>query len=335
MTGELLASVEDDDKGVMTMKTVRLLIIAYVILLAVALGAMPALAVSNGVNGQAGTATAQFLKIPTSARYYALGGVYAGLGNDAAGLYGQPAASLGVEQYEVTGTHNEWLSDVRHEYLGFVYRLDPDRAVSAQFTYLGIDGLERTEENAAGLLASRGGSFGASDYAVALGYAQRLTRDIRAGGTVKLVRSTIDGTGASAVAFDGGVQWQPDEFLTLGASVTNLGTKMKFISTANRLPLTWRFGAAYRIPTNSYFDVILAADASKPIDARWTSHFGVEFAGDFWALRGGWRSDNALDAGWSAGAGIKVFDALRIDYAYAPGGVLGNTQFFTATYGFR
>lgn len=297
--------------------------------------AMPALAVSDGIDGQAGTATAQFLKIPTSARYYALGGAYAGLGNDAAGVYGQPAASLGVEQYEVTGTHNEWLSDVRHEYLGFVYKLDPDRAVSGQFTYLGVDGFERTDEDANGLLVTRGGTFDAADYAVALGYAQRVTREVRVGGTVKLVRSTIDGTSASAVAFDGGVQWQPDEFLTLGASFTNLGTKMKFISTANRLPLTWRLGAAYRIPTNSYFDIILAADAAKPVDARWSSHFGIEAAGEFWALRGGWRSDNALDGGWSVGGGVKVFDSLKIDYAYAPGGVLGNTQLFTATYSFR
>jgi hypothetical protein len=240
-----------------------------------------------------------------------------------------------VEHVDVTATHNEWLSDVRHEYLGFVYKLDSERAVSGQITYLGVDGFERTEENAAGLLTTRGGTFDASDYAVAVGYAQRVTRDIRAGGTIKLVHSTLDSLDASAVALDAGVQWQAEEYLTLGASVTNLGTKMKFISTGNRLPLTWRFGAAYTIPTNSYFDIILAADASKPVDARWASHFGLEVAGEFWALRGGWRSDNALDAGWSVGAGVKLFEALRIDYAYAPGGVLGNTQFFTANYSFR
>ncbi|HNW93862.1 MAG TPA: PorV/PorQ family protein [bacterium] len=316
--------------------TTWLATIAYGLMMATA-AVTPALAVSNGVNAQAGTATEQFLKIPTSARYYAMGGAYAAVANDAAGMYGQPAASLGVEHVELAGTHNEWLSDVKHEYLSFVYKVDADRALSGQITYLGVDGFARTDEDAAGnyVAANSGGTFDASDFALAAGYAQQLTPTVRAGGTIKLVRSTIDGIDANAGAVDAGIMWQATDNLTLGASLTNLGSRMKFISTSNRLPMTWRAGAAYRLPLGEFADFTLTGDAMKAVDARCAGRFGMELSGDFWALRGGWRTDNALDNGWSAGAGVKLFDVLRIDYAYAPGGILGNTQFFTATYSFQ
>lgn len=311
------------------MKRLLMVTIAYLLALTPAFGA------SEGVYDGAGTATAQFLKIPTNARYQALGGAYAAIADDAAGLYGQPAAALAVQRIELSGTHNEWLSDVKHEYLSFAYKLDADRAVSAQVTYLGVGGFERTDEDANGILTTRGGSFDAADVAIAIGYAQRFNRQYELGGTFKYLRSTIDGIDANAVAFDGGVRYHYDEFLTLGASVTNLGTEMKFISTGNRLPLTWRFGAAYRYPTNAFFDVIVTGDAIKPIDANWAGRFGLECAGDFWALRGGYRTDDALDNGWSLGAGLKLFDSFKLDYAWAPGGALGNTQFFSASYCFQ
>lgn len=304
--------------------------------LAVCLCAAPAFAAgSDGINREAGTATAQFLKIPVGARYVALGGAYAAIGNDAHGLYGQPAAGSMAAAHQIGGTHNEWLSDVRHEYLGFIYKLDEGRAVTGHFTSLGTGDLERTDEDAAGNYVATGGTFDATDYAVAIGYADNLTPALNYGVTVKYLNSEIDNVSGNAFALDAGAVYHVTREFSVGASLTNLGSKMKFISTGNRLPLTWRFGAAYDYPVHPLFGVLLTGDAVKPIDARWAGHFGLELHGDPWALRAGYRTGDALDNGFSCGAGFTFFEALTVDYAWAPAGDLGNTQFFTATYQFK
>jgi len=290
---------------------------------------------ADGVYSEAGTSTAQFLKIPVGARYQALGGAYAAIGDDVHGLYGQPAAGSLASRQQVAGTHNEWLEDLRHEYVGFIYKTGPERAITGHFTYLGVGDIERTDEDAAGNLTTRGGSFEAADYALALGYADCWTPVIRYGGMIKYIHSEIDDVSADAWAVDAGVLYHYNNQLTLGASLTNLGGKMKFTRTADPIPLTWRLGVAYDLPIARQCNLLLTGDAVKPNDARWGGRFGAELYNGDWALRAGYRSDDALDNGFSCGAGYRFFDSFEVDYAWAPGGVLGNTQFFSATYLFR
>src|SRR5207244_7607600 len=95
------------------------------------------------------------------------------------------------------------------------------------------------------------GSFGANDFAVALGYAGHAAPGLRVGGALNWVREDIAGVAASALGLSAGGIYDVAAVpgLALGAAVRNLGKSPSFKTETGaagapvRQPLTFSAGA--------------------------------------------------------------------------------------------
>ncbi|MBI4052255.1 MAG: hypothetical protein HY400_07095 [Elusimicrobia bacterium] len=166
----------------------------------------------------------------------------------------------------------------------------------------------------------------------------------RLGGTIKLVQQNIADETAKGWALDLGVQRNLRTDLTLGLSVLNAGSKLKFIEEPFKLPLTVGGGISYLLGGL----ITVTADIKHRIyDNRLTAGIGTEF----WvrpslALRAGYLGilKEALDSdvqsssrklegslkGLGAGFGFKISNLsgndLLLDYALSPARDLGTAH---------
>ena len=114
-----------------------------------------------------------------------MGEAYAAIAQDPTAVYWNPAGISTVPGREFHSTHNEWISDVRYEYLAAVQGMN-GHAVGAHVGLLHMGQLE--ERNEVGVLT---GHFRAYDFTGGLTYGRRITRTIEMGATVKLLYSKI------------------------------------------------------------------------------------------------------------------------------------------------
>jgi len=102
------------------------------------------------------------------------------------------------------------------------------------------------------------------------------------------------------------------------------------------LPLNMQFGISYTIAPNQNLELVLAVDAIHPINTSESLNLGLEFKlFNMLFLRTGYNSlfQTESEAGLTLGAGLNyhLFGAsnIRVDYAYADMGRLGDISRFT------
>src|SRR6185312_5189027 len=91
-------------------------------------------------------------------------------------------------------------------------------------------------------------------------YGQTIGEKASVGMTGKLINAQIDDVSANAYAADFGGMYRVNEKLNLGATLTNLGTQLKFIEEGDSLPMEFHAGAAYE-PDPRY---LLSAEGVVP-----------------------------------------------------------------------
>jgi hypothetical protein len=272
-------------------------------------------------SGDKGTSAAAFLKIGAGARPSAMGGAFAGLAflkrPEAAGMHESRFAGLSYDYATVAVPLLAWVDTPKQRN---VY------GVAAFSVYsLSVGGIERrgTTETDQPL-----DSFGARDFAYALSYAYKPagTR-LGLGGTAKFVDSSIDRSSGRAMAVDGGALFRGEQ-LSAGLGWRNLGTRQRFASSSDPLPLTWFAGGGYR-----FSDYLLAcAEVDLPRDAGVVGALGGEYRHDFsrklsGAARLGFNSHNTDPGGMSGlslGFGLR-YDGVDVDFAWLPAGELGDS----------
>jgi hypothetical protein len=252
-----------------------------------------------------------FLKIGVGARAAGMGEAYVAVAQDATALYWNPAGIATTPGYEVHATHDEWVSDVRYEYVAGVRGMK-GHALGAHVGLLHMGELEQRDET--GQLT---GHFRTYDMTTGLSYARRMTRSLEVGATAKFLYEKIQDYGASGFAFDLGTRFRTGiPGLTLAATASNLGGEMKFIDEPFLLPINARFGAAYR--SRALLEgFIVAGDIKFPNDSDARGHLGAEVqVHEMFAVRGGLKLGYDEEAG-SLGFGVHYL-AYDFDYAYSP-----------------
>jgi hypothetical protein len=286
-----------------------------------------------------GTSAATFLNLGFGARPLGLAEAYVAMANDVSALHYNPAG-LAYPQapavsesgaYELLFTHTLFVQGIVLDQLGLVRR-----PWGLSLTNLRIGGIEaRTTET-----VDPEGKFGAADIALGLSYGRK-AGDVGLGATAKLIRQTIGGRSANAYAVDlGALRRFENQPLSIGAALTNMGTKIRFIEEAAPLPLAFRTAVTYGM-TNS-FPHALSLQIDYPRDSGPVVRLGAEYRGfGPFALRAGYRtfSGGQRDAVLgktlgSTASGFAEFYGLfmgmglqtrlgDIDYAIMPYGELG------------
>ena len=308
---------------------------AAIAMAAALLFAGPALAGSGP-----GTSAAEFLEMGYGARAIGFGEAFVPVANDVSALYYNPAglaypalfdAKSSSGPYELLTAQSLLVQDINMTQLGFV-----KRPFGVSMTYLSLGKIEqRTTET-----ATPDSTGGASDLDLGVSYARKFA-GVSVGVTGKLIREAILNYSATAFGLDVGVlKHFENQPISFGATLTNVGTDIKFIDQSYPLPTTLSFGAAYGLTKD--FPHALVAQIDLPRNGSPDLRLGFEYRGfGPIALRAGYRTypaDQRTAAlgttlgstssgladfyGMSLGAGLRT-PLGDIDFAMIPYGELG------------
>jgi len=282
------------------------------------------------------SSAAQFLNLGFGARALGMGEAYTAVADDISCVYYNPAGlAAGAQGRELSFSHAFHLQDTAVSQVGFMRR-----PYAAAITYFSAGELEGRDPS-----ANLTGNFTARDVAAQVSRGFKLG-PFDAGVSGKVISQKIKSTGATSFAADLGLLYRfKGTPYSAGASLVNLGTKVKFKEESFPLPLKLKAGVAANFVSPR---LLLALDGEFPNDGPAAIRAGAEFKGlDGIALRLGYRTttsgqrDAVLGRGFGdsvsgvagmygffAGAGF-VYSGFSLDYALLPYGELGTAHRFS------
>jgi len=303
-----------------------------------------------------GTTSANFLKIGVGASSMGMGGAAVAVSFDASSIYWNPSLIVDLPGGSFCASYTNWLLDIKHSFVGVTFPVLGLGAIGGFINLLNMGDMRvRTVE----LPEGTGEYFSASDMAVGVSYARKLTNFFAIGFNFKYIREQIWHCSASSIAIDFGTIYHSDNGrYHIGASVSNFGSKMHFTGRDLRryydqdpnasgdneyipaelhtdrwdLPLIFRVGLCVDVLKSSMLDLRMAVDAVHPNDNTEYMNLGLEMGlVKVGVLRLGYRSMFMQDSegGLTLGGGIvwKVRNLkLNINYAYSDFGRLSYTD---------
>lgn len=300
---------------------------------------------------RSGISTAQFLKIGIGSRASSLGDAFVAISDDASALYWNPAGITQFNTNEVMFSHNQWVVDINHDFLGAVWHLSPSDAVGLSFTSVTMDKMKVTTEFAP---FGTGEFFSFSDIAIGVTYAKKMTDQFSFGATVRYMEETLDKLKMRGVLIDlGTFYWTGLGTSRFAVSVTNFGNQLALDGEVTLVgkrkksdwqsfspPTMFRFGIAFEPYQDEHQMVTTSIQLNHPNDNSENLSFGTEyifnsFQGLSLALRGGYKF-NVIEQDFTLGAGIKYnagFSLLTFDYAYAGFDRLGSSHRISVSVG--
>jgi len=292
-----------------------------------------------------GTSAVNFLKIGVGARPMAMGDAAIASINTAEALYWNVAGLSRIdEQFSVAISTMDWLVDSRNSYFAAAVKLGDFGTFGLDIQYLDYGKVEETtvyDQDGTGRFLS------ASDMAIGLGYAKKLTDRFAFGIKVKYINETIADATGNAFAIDIGAVFLTsffDNSFRIAASLSNFGTKMKFsgrdlsvtynvpdnpsnkqipadLSTIEwDIPLLFRFGVSNYFINNDQISLLVAYDILDSRDYEVRHNVGGELGlYKMLYLRGGYKF-NYDEIKYTVGVGLDFMEILKyqlkLDYVY-------------------
>ncbi len=258
-----------------------------------------------------------FLEVPAGARASAMGGAYASVASGAEAAFWNPAGLAGVEGTQVTGTHYEFIENLRHDQFALAGHLFGG-GIAASMRAMYSEPIEERDE-----LGTLVGTFGAHDLEFLLGYGRTLAGGMSIGFSGQVVRERISNLSATTYALNGGAAWEPKRFAgsRLSVSTHNLGPAADYIidgqkGRAVNLPAALQAGGSYRRPVSGFAGLV-SLESRMTRGRQAIVALGSEIMSTSGAsLRMGWRAGDDI-ANFSAGAGY-AYKLYRVDYAFVP-----------------
>ncbi|MEJ2103325.1 MAG: PorV/PorQ family protein [Ignavibacteriaceae bacterium] len=296
---------------------------------------------------RAGISTAQFLKIGVGGRAAALGESFVAIANDASALYWNPAGLAQFDKNQVIFSHNIWVVDINHDFIGAVYHLDTENSFGVALTALTMDDMQVTTEYSP---FGTGEYFGYSDIALSLTYARKMTEQFSFGGTVKYIEETLDKLKMRGVMIDLGTFYRTGLGSTrFAVTVSNFGAELApdgdVVLIGNRRNSEWqsfapptifRIGFAFEPYENEEHRVTTSIQLNHPNDNSENVVLGAEYAWNkMLFLRGGYKF-NVDEQNYSFGLGINLpisIAEFTFDYAFANFQRLGSAHRFSIILG--
>jgi hypothetical protein len=279
-----------------------------------------------------GSAGALFLRFGVGARSSAMGEAYAAVAEDASSVFYNPGAMPAVLGTNVTLAHTEYFLSLRYEQAVVTHETTWG-TFGFMFTGLYMDDMERRDDLPT---VNPLGTFGAYDASFALAYGRYIVPNVAVGVSLKTVYQRIDELSANGFAVDAGIYHVARiEGVKLAATVSNLGSPMKFETEEYALPRYARLGASYEREVAALDGrVLFTFDALFPNDDGVREHIGGEYSyRRMLALRAGYKVGYDSQ-GATFGFGV-TYREVSFDYAFLPvSNELGDSHRFGVGFSF-
>ena len=268
------------------------------------------------------------LKNEHGARSAGMGGTMFSLTQDPNAVVHNPALASGFKKFSASFGHTEFWENIRLESGFFAADLSSKLSAHGGIRYATVGELEgRTFPT-----TNPQSVFEAHDISFKGGFAYRISPKVDIGVAAGWIIEKIGGYRGSAFNLDLGttVHLQPN--LDLGASVTNLGSKLKLElagipgSDEITLPTAYRVGGAYK------YQRYLGAVEFVYLDDEAHVHLGAEGKiNEIFSLRSGYMI-NYSTKNFTAGASFSHRN-ITVDYAFVPFSQnLGTSHLFNLTF---
>jgi hypothetical protein len=227
------------------------------------------------------TTAVPFLLISPDSKQGAMGDVGAATDPDANSTHwNQSKLAFADKKFGVALTATPWLRnlvpDIYLYYLTGYSKIGKknDQAVSASLRYFTLGNIQLTDAQ-----GNSTGDFKPNEFAVDLGFSQKLAKNFSAGVAFRFVNSSISrvyfngqqGNAASTVAVDLTMFYKSETFklgdkkayAMGGAAFTNLGTKIRYSTEKNFIPMNMRLGAGLKVNIDDYNTFGVFTDLNK------------------------------------------------------------------------
>jgi len=285
--------------------------------------------------GDAGTTSANFLKLGVGPRAEAMGEAQVAVADDVYATYWNPAGLAQLDSQEAGFVQSQYFQDIHEEYAAYAHPTERWGTFAGAITYLGVGNFQGFDA-----VGQPTGDVSAHDTAFSFSYAKPIWQDRRMGSQFsvgangKWIQESLAGVSASAYAIDAGVLFKPGhrwgewaQGLRTGLTLRNVGTAMTFDNESFTLPRSLTAGVSY---TGLLWNesVTVATDFQQPNDGARVLNAGIEVATlDIFLLRAGYTTFSDIGSGFRVGGGLR-FKTLEVDYAFTNGGELGDAHRF-------
>jgi opacity protein-like surface antigen len=294
-----------------------------------------------------GTTGAEQLLIPVGARSIATGGAFLANVSGLESIYYNPAGLDISRQTEAMFSFMSYLADIKVSYFALGTSLGSLGSVGLSVKTFDFGDIPVTTVDAPD---GNGTNYSPSFYTLGLSYSKVITDRVTVGTTFKIVSEKIMQTSATGYAIDLGVQYRFPSNISIGASVKNIGTDMKYtgqdlqvktvvpdtppetnegsyeaVTEAFQIPSYFELSTSYFYNVNETNQISVAAAFRNNNVMEDQMVFGVEygFLNTFF-LRGGYdmllQNTSSSIYGINFGAGINYRFAegvgFTLDYAF-------------------
>ncbi|MBL7112881.1 MAG: PorV/PorQ family protein [Bacteroidales bacterium] len=284
---------------------------------------------------RAGQSGWQFLKINGDPRQASMGGVY--LVNryaNANAVFGSPAILASIDRVDIQFNSVNWIADIKYNSFSMAKRFG--RLGSFALSYVNLDYgdiPETIHEESQGSTTTpviTGNYFTASDVAIGLSFAKKITDYLSLGGNVRYISEKIAGTGMSNWSIDFSTLYYTGlNSLRISIIARNFGPDQHLVGYSEelqseavdiRMPLEFRIGVAYDFFENENNENYLTAviEGKVQSDGAEKINIGAEYViQEMFFIRAGYRF-NYDSEGLTVGLGFNYLwgkQNMTINYA--------------------
>jgi len=296
---------------------------------------------------RAGISTAQFLKIGVGGRATSMGDAFVAVANDVSALYWNPAGLAQSDKNEIMFSHNTWVIDIGHEFLGVAYHLSSNDVLGASVTALHMDDMAVTTEVQP---FGTGEYFSFGDLSISLSYSRKMTEQFSFGASIRYIEETLDKLKMRGVMVDlGTYYWTGLGTTRFAVTISNFGNELapdgEVVLFGGRKNDSWqsfspptmfRIGFALEPYQTEAHRITSSIQLNHPNDNSENVSTGFEYAWkEMFFLRGGYKF-NVEEQNISFGAGIKMdleLASINLDYAFSNFERLGSVHRFSIILG--
>lgn len=275
----------------------------------------------------------EFLRLDTSPRAAAVAGSFVANNDDPNVIFYNPAGINHLQGLPVSFSFTKHLLDVNSASLVASKEFEGVGKFGAAIQYMNYGDFTKADEAGNNL-----GSFSAGDFALILGYGNKLGDNFYYGANVKLIYSKLADVSSTAGAIDLGLQLEiPETKWNFGFSILNLGSQFSsYYDFKEDLPLDIRLGFSKQLenlPLKFFWSFNKLNENQDSFFKRFTQiTFGGEFKlGQSMRLRFGYDNEKRKELKLGSSAGLAGFNlglgfaikSYNIDYGFTSLGLIG------------